>query len=156
MRISVSKRRRLPSRATAGRQRGATLLIGLVMLVLLTLMALSAIRSSSINLQIAGNQQYQNEAWRAAEQAVEEVLSNTMTTLPETRLVDIDGDGVPDHSVSITKACIGSALSANTSLSAAGIFDSVWELTATVTDSRTGAHVVVHRGARVIAGGACT
>jgi Tfp pilus assembly protein PilX len=37
------------------KQRGATLLVGLIMLVLLTLLAVSAINISTVNLHITGN-----------------------------------------------------------------------------------------------------
>jgi hypothetical protein len=44
------------------RQRGATLFIGLVMLVVLTLFALSAFQTSSTNLKTVGNMQEREEA----------------------------------------------------------------------------------------------
>jgi Tfp pilus assembly protein PilX len=44
------------------RQNGVVLVIGLIMLVLLTLMVVSAINSGTANLRIAGNMQAQDEA----------------------------------------------------------------------------------------------
>ncbi|MEK7736556.1 MAG: hypothetical protein AAB319_02190, partial [Pseudomonadota bacterium] len=47
--------------ATLRRQRGATLVIGLIMLVLLTLMAVSSFNLGKSNLQIVGNMQFRNQ-----------------------------------------------------------------------------------------------
>ena len=57
-------------------QRGSTLLISLIMLVVLTLFAITAIRTGNIGLKIVGNQQMQKLMESAAAQAVEQVVSN--------------------------------------------------------------------------------
>ena len=66
----------MPSTRHRGRQRGATLLISLIMLVVLTLFAITAIRTGNIGLKIVGNQQMQKLMESAAAQAVEQVVSN--------------------------------------------------------------------------------
>ena len=58
------------------KQEGATLLIGLIMLVLLTLMAVSTFNLGKGNLQIVGNMQFRNETVRTAEKAVETAISS--------------------------------------------------------------------------------
>ncbi|MGE5466458.1 MAG: hypothetical protein ACM3Y9_03445 [Ignavibacteria bacterium] len=58
-------------------QRGATLLVGLIMLVLLTLLAITAFNLSRSNLKAVGNMQTHNEAVATAKSAIEEVLSKT-------------------------------------------------------------------------------
>ena len=57
------------------KQEGATLLVGLIMLILLTLMAISSFNLGKGNLQIVGNMQFRNETVRTAEQAVEVAIS---------------------------------------------------------------------------------
>ena len=57
------------------RQGGATLLVGLIMLILLTLMAVSSFNLRKGNLQIVGNMQLRNETVRTAERAVEAAIS---------------------------------------------------------------------------------
>lgn len=52
-------------------QRGITLVIALVMLVVLSLLVVSAIRFGIVNLKIAGNTQTETEAVAAAQLAVE-------------------------------------------------------------------------------------
>ena len=66
-------------------QEGATLLTGLIMLVLLTLMAVSTFNLGKGNLQIVGNMQFRNETLRVAEKAVEAAISRpTGVSLPST------------------------------------------------------------------------
>ncbi len=57
------------------KQAGATLLVGLIMLILLTLMAISSFNLGKGNLQIVGNMQFRNETVRTAEKAVEIAIS---------------------------------------------------------------------------------
>lgn len=63
------------------RQSGMTLVIALVMLVVLTLLVISAIRFGNINLRIAGNVQNETEAAAAAQVAVESTIA-TMAASP--------------------------------------------------------------------------
>jgi hypothetical protein len=55
-------------------QSGVTLIVSLVMLIVLTLLVVSAIRFGNINLRIAGNSQTQAEASAAAQVAVERIV----------------------------------------------------------------------------------
>ena len=57
------------------KQEGATLLVGLIMLILLTLMAISSFNLGKGNLQIVSNMQFRNETVRTAEKAVEIAIS---------------------------------------------------------------------------------
>ena len=57
-------------------QRGISLMLGMIMLVLLTLLAISAFQASNVNLRIAGNMQVRQELQTAAQTAIETVLSS--------------------------------------------------------------------------------
>jgi Tfp pilus assembly protein PilX len=84
-------------------QRGATLLIGLIMLVLLTLMAITSFNLGKSNMQIVGNMQFRSETVRAAEEAVEAAISMPgSVTVPSTTNVDINANGTADVTVTIT------------------------------------------------------
>lgn len=148
---------------TKNGQRGATLLVGLVMLVVLTLLVVSAMRSSTVNLRIAGNMQAKAEATAAAQQAVEQVISSSAlfyAPAAQTIAVDINHDGTTDYTVNIdppscqkmTPAAGYSALFA-----ASAPLDSNWDIKSTVTDNRTGAKVTLHQGikVRLAAGSLC-
>ena len=93
-------------------QRGATLVIGMIMLVLVTLFVLAAINMSTLNLRIMGNEQSRNESIAAAQQAIEQVASTDFTTNPQspsTVPVDINGDGTTDYTVAVaTPTCLNS------------------------------------------------
>jgi Tfp pilus assembly protein PilX len=58
------------------RQSGMTLVVGLIMLAVLTLMVVSAIRFGNINLRIAGNAQTEAEASAATQVALEAMLKD--------------------------------------------------------------------------------
>lgn len=135
------------------RQRGATLIVGLIMLVLITLMVISAFTLSGSNLKSVGNMQFRNEAIAAANVAIERVLSTDFTTAPaaSTQLVDIDNNGTTDYTVNVLKpACYKSvgltslpatdpdAIKCKTGSGGAILcYDTMWEISATV--SPTGA-----------------
>jgi hypothetical protein len=102
-------------RTTPRKQQGATLLLGLIMLVLLTLMAISSFRLGRSNLQIVGNMQFRNETVRAAEEAVEAAISTPgSVTTASAANVDINADGTPDVAVTVTPSLVhGYVLSNN-------------------------------------------
>lgn len=98
-------------RASKHSQRGTTLLIGLIMLVLLTLIGLSSISSTTTNLQVVGNMQYQQEALGAAQASINKVLSkgsyfSDPSTAPTSDTVDVTGDGNVDYTVTLAQPCI--------------------------------------------------
>jgi type IV pilus assembly protein PilX len=57
------------------RQRGAALVIGLLLLVVLTLLAISGMNTASLELVIAGNSQYRQNAFQAAETGIAQALA---------------------------------------------------------------------------------
>jgi len=85
------------------KQNGATLITALIMLIVLTLLVVSGIRSNTSNLRIAGNMQIQEEAVATAQQAVEEVLNTNFTFAPASSVVavDIDNNGSTDYTAAI-------------------------------------------------------
>jgi Tfp pilus assembly protein PilX len=147
------------------RQRGLAMVIGMIMLVLLTLLVVSAINSSSVNLRITGNMQAQDEARAMAQQAIERVLGvkanfyPTPTAQAATNYyADSDSSGNAVYSVSVaapvckgaakqfpgrTADCINGAR--------AGLFcwDTLWEVVATATDTKTGVRQVITQGVAI-------
>jgi Tfp pilus assembly protein PilX len=95
------------------RQRGVTLFVGLIMLILLTLMAIATFNIGKSSMQIVGNFQARNQALAAAQEAIEEALSTTRLVLnpaaiflapcstANTRCVDVNGDGTNDITVEL-------------------------------------------------------
>lgn len=108
------------------KQRGVTLLVTLVMLVVLTLLVVSAIRASTINLHVAGNMQMQEEATSSAQQAIEQVISTNFTENPVSSVVNVDvnNNNATDYVVNVaTPDCKGSTSITNASLDMADAND---------------------------------
>lgn len=148
--------------ATRRTQQGATLIVGLIMLVLLTLVVTSAFMLSSGNLKSVGNMQFRDEAIAAANVAIEQIISSDFTTLPvsSTIPVDIDQDGTNDYTVNVmTPVCV-QAVSISTSIATlSGVtsdvpstidYNTVWDIEARVisTENTTGAAVTIWQGVR--------
>lgn len=142
-------------------QRGITLLIGMIMLVMITLVVTTAFTLSNTNLKSVGNMQSRDEAIAAANIAIEQILSSAFTDAPtaETINVDMNNDNIVDYVVSIaTPVCIRvsqdrAAPPSSASLpglSLAATWNTLWDIQATVDDARSGARVTVKAGARVL------
>lgn len=67
------------------RQQGAALVVGLILLVVLTILAVSGMLTSTMELRMVRNTQSQERAFQAAEVAVENALANPLfnTLVPE-------------------------------------------------------------------------
>jgi len=65
------------------KQSGAALVVGLVMLSILTLLAITAMNTSSTELIMAGNEQFRERAFQAAEAGVEMATKN-LASVPQT------------------------------------------------------------------------
>lgn len=145
-------------------QRGATLVVGLIMLLLITLVVSSAFTLSGTNLKSVGNMQLRDEAIAAANIAVEQVIGSSFTTAPtaESINVDINNDSATDYVVSIaTPVCIresevisvvaGQESGLRSTLTTPpSKWNTVWSLDATVSDSASGASAHVRSGVRVL------
>jgi type IV pilus assembly protein PilX len=55
-------------------QRGAALVVGLLLLLVLTLLAISGMNTATLELVMAGNTQYQQNAFQAAETGIEQAI----------------------------------------------------------------------------------
>jgi type IV pilus assembly protein PilX len=78
----------------AHRQAGAALIVGLLLLLVLTVLAVSGMNATSMNLIMAGNEQYSQSAFQAAESGIEQAISKNQfnpdpSLTPETRTVQL-------------------------------------------------------------------
>jgi Tfp pilus assembly protein PilX len=100
-------------------QRGVTLLVGLIMLVLATLLVLATFHLGRSNLDIVTNVQQRDEGLGAAQQTIEAAVNSPLLTTnpaaifttpcpafsaanPNTLCYDVNNDGVDDVKVEIT------------------------------------------------------
>jgi len=62
-------------RTGSTRQQGAALVVGLILLLVLTLLAISGMTTASLELQMAGNEQYQERAFQGADAGIEQAMA---------------------------------------------------------------------------------
>lgn len=81
----------MTSNVFANRQQGAALVVGLILLVVVTVLAISGMNTATTELAIARNDQNYESAFQAAETGIETALSQgRFDTLINTTLSDID------------------------------------------------------------------
>jgi len=80
----------LAPRAFRRRQGGAALVAGLIVLVVITLLAVARINSASLELTMAGNTQYRERAFQAAETGIEQALARGKFVIPQPAVEDHD------------------------------------------------------------------
>lgn len=136
-------------------QRGVTLVVGLIMLVLITLMVVTAFMLSSTNLKAVGNMQFRDEATAAANAAIETVLSTSLSATNTT----VHIGGIAYDVAVATPTCLRAAmadpgvktsLSLPKAMSSGETWNVMFDIEATVNDSRSGAFVRVHQGVRAL------
>jgi len=101
------------------RQRGITLVVAMVMLVLITLLAVTTFNLGKSSIQVVGNMQSRDQGVAAARQTIDEALSSTrFFVTPQdalaspcdaanTRCTDVNGDGSADVKTVLTApACV--------------------------------------------------
>lgn len=154
-------------------QQGITMLVALIMLVMLTLLAVSSFRVSNTNLKVVASAQGQGEATNAAQAAVDQVISTgnfaaDPTTVAATPIpIDVNNSGTPQYSVQLSpipkclksrptdvstldisnpldQGCFGSSKIGQPATSVC--FESIWEITAVATDPVTQSSVTVRQG----------
>lgn len=164
---------------TYRRQRGVALVVSLIMLVAITLIAVSAGNLVQSNLKIVQNMESRDMVRFAAYAALEEAISSArFTESPDAifadscevnnqKCYDFNGDGTNDVTVTVAApSCVivqpieNSQLDVFNSAADASCFlppaiysmcaNSIWELEATATDAVTGAQVVVRQGVGIL------
>ncbi len=157
-------------RSYAWSERGATLVVALIMLLLFTLLVSGAWNLSMVNLKAVGNIQVRDEAIAAANIALDQVLKSDFTSTPclagyadtdtcvEEVLVDINNDAVNDYTAKVAKLCVQEkqvvvpAAVCQQSLlpMCQDPWLTVWELRATIADPQSGAYTAVRSGVNMI------
>lgn len=143
------------------RQKGATLVVGLIILVAITLLMLSAFSLSGGNLKAVSNMQYRNEAIAAANMVIEQTININFAAInpadyPMSIDIDIDQDNTTDYVVSVkAPLCIKATLAPVNTLALSGINSNItnssdyltlWEIEATALNQATGASAVAKQG----------
>jgi Tfp pilus assembly protein PilX len=143
---------------TLQQQRGITLVIALIFLVILTLFAISGVNTGIVNLRTANNQQMMIEAESAAQQQIEGMLNsvtpfeNALGAAATTANVDANGDGFNDFAV-VTQPpkCLNIVPAPGYSyeFAASAPKDTVWEVIAAASDNVFGTSVTLRQGVKI-------
>lgn len=148
------------------RQRGTTLIVVLVMLVVLTLLAVAGMRMSTSSLQIVGNMQARKFVDNVASQAIEDVMNSIAPFNSPTGAVTLRSGGStvlanPGVAVALpspagvmvtvgTRTCLFSApASGYSAVQPIVPEDNLWEFTVSVTDNFTQATTTMGQGAKI-------
>ncbi len=82
-------------------ERGAALVIGLILLLMLTLLAVSGMNSASLEFIMAGNEQYRANAFQAAEAGIEQSMALGVYN-PGSAAQNLNGAPTPTDSWAVT------------------------------------------------------
>jgi len=74
--------------ATAASQRGATLIVGLVLLLVLTVVGVSGMNTATMEINMAANTQFQSDAFQMTEEGLDTVLATRDYTTDTARTLD--------------------------------------------------------------------
>jgi type IV pilus assembly protein PilX len=75
------------------RQTGATLVVGLILLLVLTVVGVSGMNTATMEVAMAGNTQFQSDAFQEAEDGIDTVLAQRNFTTAQDTIVDFAGGG---------------------------------------------------------------
>lgn len=137
-------------------QRGATLLVSLIMLVVITMFAVTGINLTSVNLRIVGNAQIQRMLEAAVQEAIEQQISNpaAFSTTAVVMTATIDGFNVTVTAPGCKYYTVAGGYSRTQDIAPEFTY---WDFQATATDVLSGATVTIHQGAKVpLPAGNCT
>lgn len=134
------------------RQRGAALLISLMMLVILTLLGISAVNMSTINFKITGNRQASLESSVRTQNAIETVLSDIDNfSSPENDIPAINDVFVERRKCYFRRVAPGYSLTWGLAPE-----DTSWEVVASYADPVTSAATTIHQGVQIrMTNGSC-
>ena len=76
-------------------QTGATLIVGLVLLLVLTVVGVSGMNTATMEITMAANTQFQQDAFQQAEDGIDIIIANHMYHPDEDRTLPLVGDA--DH-----------------------------------------------------------
>ena len=87
----MNARNHVPSSAAS--QRGATLIVGLVLLLVLTVVGVSGMNTATMEINMAANTQFQQDAFQMTEDGLDTVLAERNYTTDSVRTLDWIGGG---------------------------------------------------------------
>jgi len=132
-------------------QRGAALVVGLILLMVLTLLAVSSMNSASLEYIMAGNEQYHSNAFQAAEAGIAQGMSQgVFNPAAATQVVNGNNTASDTYVANIVPQLGGAALPGPWETSQGQYSSYDFEIQSTGTSTR-GASALNVQGVTVIA-----
>lgn len=136
-------------RAMKRNQQGATLLVSLIMLVVVTMFAVAGINLTSVNLRIVGNAQIQRQLEAAVQEAIEQVITDPtlFVTGATSQTATIDGIDVTVSAPS----CRYYTTAGGTTRTRKNIAPqyTYWDFDAEASDMLSGAEIRIYQGVKI-------
>jgi Tfp pilus assembly protein PilX len=133
----------------ASRERGAVLIVSLILLIVLTLFVLSSTKITSGNSRIVGNLQSRQQVESISQEALEQVLSGVTPFYSPTAPVTITAPTGMTVSVGNRTCARATPARGYSAVSGVSPEDTFWDVPITVTDSITGAATATAQGVRI-------
>ena len=132
-------------------QHGTVLLVTMAMLIAFTLFVLGMVGMAGSEFRTIHNQQLRSEMDRAGMEAIEIVMnSQTAFNNAASKTATAQSYTVNGYNVSVSApTCYGTSSLKYSALSNVAAYEVNWELTANVTDPRSGATIQVVEGVRM-------
>lgn len=141
---------------TLHHQSGAVLIISLIMLLVMTIIGVTAMRSSTLEEKMAANTMNYNITFHAAESAIENALDDTtslvqaiVTNSPVSVNLDV-GDSSITSNANVTYLGSGIALGFSLGQNASAFSSYSFDATGTASRANSGANVSMSQGVRRI------
>jgi len=131
------------------RQQGATLVVVMIMLVILTLFAISAVNLSSSNLRVIGNMQARKLVEQVGLQGTEQVLSSMANFSSPTTAITVAAPTGMTVTVSKRVCQFATAASGYSAVQPIVPEDTQWDYYITVSDSVTNATARFWQGTKI-------
>ena len=138
------------------RQSGAVLIVSLVMLLVMTIIGVTAMSSATLEEKMASNTMNYNVTFHAAESAIENALDDTSSLVQailseSTVTVDLDiGDSSVTSSADVTYMGSGIAYGFSLGQNSSAFSSYRFDATGTASRSNSGANVSMSQGVRRI------
>ena len=129
---------------TSRKQKGATLVVAMLMLVVLALLGVNSVNNSTVNLRVTQNVQAHQDIEASAQNAIEQVISSIAPfNTPASQTVTEGHASVAISAPVCTDARPSEGYSATYALAPE---DTHWDVEATASDALTGAQTTVRQG----------
>jgi Tfp pilus assembly protein PilX len=129
-------------------QQGAVLLMTMILLLMMTLFAVSSANISNLGLKIVANIQQQKGVEDSAMAAIEQVISTStaFNLTPAAQTIAVGGNNVTISAPVCLYSRTATGYSATWGLAPE---ENTWEVVASATDANSGSTVTIHQGIQI-------